>query len=251
MRIDLNADVGESFGSWRMGDDEAVIGVVTSVNVACGAHAGDPTVMRRTVRTARTAGAAIGAHPGFPDLQGFGRRDLRLSPAEIEDTVLAQMGALFAIARAEGAALRHVKAHGALYNIAARDAVVAEAVASAVARFDATLGLVAPDGSCMAIAAERHELRLVREAFADRAYRSDGSLVPRTEPGAVITDPSEVGRRALTIVQGHVAAADGSPVPIHADTICIHGDTPGAAALARTVRQTLERAGIIVAAPTS
>jgi 5-oxoprolinase (ATP-hydrolysing) subunit A len=249
MRIDLNADVGESYGPWQLGDDEAVIAVVTSVNIACGGHAGDPPVMRRTIRLAQASGAAVGAHPGFADMQGFGRREMRLSAAEIEDLVLAQVGALAACARAEGVALAHVKAHGALYTMAARDPAVAEPVATAVAAFDPSLAVTAPAGSCLAEAAAGRGLRVIREAFADRAYRADRSLVPRTEPAAVITDPALVAGRALAIVGGRLHAADGTPIDVPADTICIHGDTPGAAVLARVVRQALERAGVRVAAP--
>jgi 5-oxoprolinase (ATP-hydrolysing) subunit A len=249
MRIDLNADVGESFGHWQLGDDAAIVSVVTSVNIACGGHAGDPSVMRRTVRMARAAGCAVGAHPGFADLQGFGRREMRLPAADIEDLVLAQVGALAAVARAEGVTLAHVKPHGALYTMAARDRTVADPIARAVAAFDASLAVTAPAESALAAAAAACGLRVIREAFADRAYRADGSLLPRTEAGAVITEPAAVAERARAIVRGRIDASDGSPLAIPADTICIHGDTPGAADLARLVRETLERGGITVAPP--
>jgi 5-oxoprolinase (ATP-hydrolysing) subunit A len=249
MRIDLNADVGESFGPWQMGDDAALVSIVTSVNVACGGHAGDPSVMRRTVRMARAAGCVVGAHPGFADLQGFGRREMRVPAEDIENLVLAQVGALAAIARGEGARLAHVKPHGALYTMAARDRTTAEPIARAVAAFDGSLAVTAPAASALAAAAAGCGLRVIREAFADRAYRADGSLVPRTEAGAVITDPAAVAERALAIARGRIDASDGSFVGVVADTICIHGDTPGAADLARLVRATLERAGISVAAP--
>lgn len=249
MRMDLNADVGEAFGAWQMGEDARLVEVVTSVNIACGAHAGDPAVMRRTVRLARDAGASIGAHPGFPDLQGFGRREMHLSPGDIEDTLLAQIGALAAMVRAEAARLGHVKVHGALYNMAVRDEDVAEGVARAVAAFDRSLAVVAPAGSCMARRAEARGLRVLREAFVDRAYRADGTLVPRRETGALITDPEVVARRALALVRGEVTAVDGTSIRVVADTLCIHGDTAGAPALARLVRDTLEREGVTVAAP--
>lgn len=242
MHIDLNSDVGESFGAYRIGADEAVIASVTSANIACGYHAGDPAVMRRTVRLARDAGVAIGAHPGFPDLVGFGRRELRATPREVEDLVLYQIGALAAIARAEGTVLAHVKAHGALYNMAARDRSLADAIARAVRSFDASLVLFGLPGSELLRAGEDAGLQVAREGFADRAYSPDGSLAPRSAPGSVIDDADEVVRRALQMVEERrVVAADGSVLTFNVDTLCVHGDTPGAAALTAHLRAGLER----------
>jgi UPF0271 protein len=249
MRIDLNADVGESFGVYQLGDDRALIRCVTSVNIACGFHAGDPGVMRRTVRLAMEAGAAIGAHPGFPDLQGFGRRELNMSPREIEDVVLYQVAALAGVVAAEGARLRHVKPHGALYNTAAKNSEIARAVIAGIAAFDRSLAIVGPPDSQLAVAAAGAGLRSAAEAFADRAYRPDGSLVPRHMPGAVIDEPAMVLERALEIVRRReVTATDGSVRSIHADTICVHGDTPNASIIAAQLRRGLAEAGIRVAA---
>jgi len=250
MRIDLNGDVGESFGAYEIGIDKALIPILTSANIACGFHAGDPGVMRATVALAREHGVAIGAHPGFPDLVGFGRREIKATPREVEDFVAYQIGALAAIAAAQGVRLAHVKPHGALYNMAARDAVIADAIARAVASVDASLKLFGLAGSQSLEAARRHGLRAVGEAFADRAYRRDGSLMPRSEPGAVIEDEETVVRQAIAIARDRVVtAADGTPVPADVETICVHGDTPGAALLAARVRAALEEAGLEVKAP--
>jgi UPF0271 protein len=245
--IDLNCDCGESFGSWTMGDDAAVLRHVSSANVACGAHAGDPEVMRRTLRLCRELGVAAGAHPGYPDMQGFGRRALPMSPAEVESSVLAQVGALYAIARAEGVTLSHVKAHGALYNVAAVTAPVAEAIARAVASFSRELVLVGLAGSLLVAAGEAAGLKVAREAFADRGYGSDGTLLPRGTPGALIEDPMQNLDQALRIVrEGYVLGPDGVRVPVAADTLCIHGDTAGAATRAAQLRVGLEAAGVPV-----
>lgn len=245
--IDINCDMGESFGPWPMGADEQVMPNITSANIACGAHAGDPSVMRRTVRLARAAGVAIGAHPGFADLQGFGRREMQLSPAEVEDSMLAQIGALAAIARSEGMALQHVKAHGALYNMAARSRPLADAIARAIKAFDPSLVMFGLPNSPMIDAAREAGLRVAAEGFADRAYQLDGSLTPRTQPGAVIHDPSLVVERAQRMVRdGIVQTADGQEVALRIDTICVHGDTPGAADLTRRLRAALTGAGAIV-----
>ena len=233
-RVDLNADVGESFGVWALGGETGLFAHITSANVACGFHAGDPGVMRATVELAKTHGVAVGAHPGFPDLAGFGRRDMRLTPREVEDIVVYQVGALAGVAAAQGVRLQHVKAHGALYNMAAVDATLADAIARAVAAVDASLLLVGLRGSELVRAAARAGLRGASEVFADRAYRPDGTLVPRGEAGAVIHDPDAVVAR--------VAGLTGPDV----DTICVHGDTPGAAQLARRVRAALEAEGIAV-----
>jgi UPF0271 protein len=248
LRIDLNADVGESFGVYALGQDEALVANVTSVNVACGFHAGDPSVMRRTVRLAVASGAAIGAHPGFPDLQGFGRREVTMAPSEVEDLVLYQIAALAGVAAAEGGRLSHVKPHGALYNMAARDPALAAAVVAAVAALDPALRIVAPPASALSAAAAGRGLATAAEAFADRAYRPDGSLVPRTEAGAVGHDAGAVSARALRLVEaGEVVAIDGSVLALRPDTICVHGDTPRAAALAAELRRRLTAAGVRVA----
>jgi 5-oxoprolinase (ATP-hydrolysing) subunit A len=248
-RADLNCDMGESFGAYTIGADEAVMPSITSANIACGYHGGDPGVMRRTVCLARDAGVAVGAHPGFPDLQGFGRRDLRLMPQDAEDMVLYQIGALASIARAEGVELAHVKPHGALYNMAVRDRSLADAIARAVVAIDSPLALFALPNSELARAGAALNLRVALEGFADRAYEPDGSLTPRLRGGAVIHDLDIVVQRAVRlIVDGEVVATDGSILTMQVDTICVHGDTPGAATLARAIRAGLERAGVMVAA---
>ncbi|MDQ3169715.1 MAG: LamB/YcsF family protein [Acidobacteriota bacterium] len=230
MTIDLNSDMGEG-----VGEDDALLAVVSSSNIACGMHAGDPSVMRRTVRAAKAAGVAIGAHPGFPDLEGFGRRDVQMPPAEIEDSVIYQVAALAGIAAAEGAALAHVKPHGALYNMAAKDAAMADAIARAIAQVDRVLVMVGLPGSALERAAAKAGLRFAAEGFADRAYETDGSLVSRAKPGALITDPALAAEGALRLVrEGRVS------------TICIHSDTPHAAAIGAAVRRALEGAGVRV-----
>ena len=250
MQIDLNGDVGESFGAYEIGHDAALIPILTSANIACGFHAGDPGVMRATVALARQHGTAVGAHPGFPDLVGFGRREMNATPREVEDLVAYQIGALAAIAAAQGVRLAHVKPHGALYNMAARDLDLADAIARAIAAVDPSLALFGLPGSQSLEAAQRHKVRAVSEAFADRAYRRDGSLVPRNEPGAVIDDEQIVVTRAVAIARERmVVAADGTRVPLDVQTICVHGDTPGAAVLASRIRKALNDAGIQVRAP--
>ena len=250
MQIDLNGDVGESFGAYEIGHDAALIPILTSANIACGFHAGDPGVMRATVALAREHGTAIGAHPGFPDLVGFGRRELKATPREVEDLVAYQIGALAAIAAAQGVPLAHVKPHGALYNMAARDVDLAEAIARAIASVDSSLKLFGLPGSKSLEAAQRRNVQAVSEAFADRAYRRDGSLVPRHEPGAVIDDEAIVVSRALAIARERmVIAADGTRVPLDVQTICVHGDTPRAAVLASRIRNALSEAGIQIRAP--
>jgi UPF0271 protein len=250
--IDLNADVGESFGVYQLGNDEALLRHVTSANVACGLHAGDPSVMRRTVKLAVALGVAVGAHPGFPDLQGFGRREISMGTQEVEDLVLFQVAALAGIAAAEGARLRHVKPHGALYTMAAKDDRLASAIAAGVAAFDRSLVLVGPPNSALVGAGAARGLKVASEVFADRAYRADGSLVPRHVAGAVIDDPDVVVQRALRMARANeVIAIDGSKLSLKAETICVHGDTPGAAATAGLLRQGLRDAGITVAALSS
>ncbi len=248
-RIDLNADVGESFGPWRMGADEELVPLVTSVNVACGAHAGDPLTIERTIRLAVEHGVAIGAHPGYPDLEGFGRRELDMTPDELAASLVFQVGAVAAFATAAGTGLQHVKAHGALYNRAARDPSVAEIVARAVARVAPEARLVGLAGSALLDAGRAAGLRVAAEGFADRAYEPDGSLRSRRLDGAVHASPALAAAQAVSIARdGLVRAWDGSMVRVEADTICIHGDTPGAAAYARLVRSALEEAGVSVAA---
>lgn len=243
-QIDLNCDVGESFA------DEGVMPHITSANVACGFHGGDPAVMRRTVQLAREHGVAVGAHPGFQDLAGFGRREMRVTPQEVEDLVLYQIGALEAIARSEGVRLAHVKAHGALYNMAARERPLAEAIARAVRAFDASLVLFVLPGSEMQRAGEDAGLVVAPEGFADRSYEPDGSLTPRTNPGAVIHDIEAVVSRAVRMAaEGRVTATSGQDIPLSLATICVHGDTPGADRLAAALRAGLERAGVSLAPP--
>ncbi len=245
VHIDLNADVGESYGPWVMGNDEALLPLVTSANVACGAHAGDPLVMSRTVALAARLGVSIGAHPGYPDRDGFGRRDLGMTEDELEASILAQLGALAAFTRAAGVPMVHVKPHGALYNRAATDPALAEVVARAVRRFSPALVLVGLARSALLDAGRAAGLRVAAEAFADRAYEADGTLRPRRLPGAVHHDPTRAAEQALAIARlGVVRAHSGSLIDVGADTICLHGDTPNAPAFARAVRDVLEGAGI-------
>jgi 5-oxoprolinase (ATP-hydrolysing) subunit A len=247
MRLDLNADVGESFGAYKLGQDEQLMSAISSASIACGFHAGDPATMRETVALARRYDVAMGAHPGFPDLIGFGRREIRATPREVEDLVTYQIGALMAVAAAQGARLQHVKPHGALYNMAVRDAVMADAIARATAAVDSTLILFGLPGSELIAAGRRAGLRTAREGFADRSYNSDGTLVPRHEPGAVIDDPATVVSRAISMARDHeLRAIDGSPVSLEVETICVHGDTPDAAVLAARIRQALTGAGVSV-----
>jgi UPF0271 protein len=249
-RIDLNADVGEGLGPWSMGEDAALVRLVTSVNVACGFHAGDPLTIRRTVRMALDAGVAVGAHPGYPDLVGFGRRAMDMAPEELEAAVIYQVAALAGIVDAEGGRLAHVKPHGALYHRVAADQAAAAAVARAVERIDDRLRIVGPAGSALLVAAAAMSLRTTCEAFADRVYEPDGHLRARSQAGAVHADPDAAAAQAVAIVRdGVVIASDGSRVRVEADTLCIHGDTPGAATIALAVRDALLDAGIDVRAP--
>ena len=248
-QVDLNCDLGESFGAYTIGLDDQVIPHVTSANIACGAHAGDPSVMRKTVRCAHAAGVAIGAHPGYPDLEGFGRRALAMNPHDVYASILYQVGALAAFAKAEGAKLHHVKPHGALYNAAAKDAALAQAIAQAVKDFDDQLILVGLAGSESITAAQNVGLRTASEFFADRAYQENGTLVPRTLAGAVITDKQKAIERTLRAVkEGVVESETGTVIPIAADTICIHGDNPAAVAFAAEIHAALEAAGVTVRA---
>jgi UPF0271 protein len=248
--IDLNCDLGESFGAWTMGADAAVMPYITSANIACGFHAGDPDTMRRTLELAAHAEVAIGAHVSLPDLVGFGRREMRVSAEETYAMTLYQIGALAAFARAAGTRLRHVKPHGALYNMAARDAALATAIAQAVRDFDATLILVGLCASELPRAGLRAGLGVAHEAFADRRYESDGTLTPRREPDAVIDDVDFAVAQALAIVtRGEVTTRTGATLALNADTLCVHGDRADAATFARRLHEALGAAGIAVRAP--
>ncbi len=248
MSIDLNCDMGESFGSYRLGYDQEVMPHITSANIACGWHAGDPMVMDRTVALAVRHGVAVGAHPGYPDRMGFGRRRLDCHPEEITNYVVYQVGALQAFCQAHAVALSHVKPHGGLYNRVVADPAVARAVARAVAAVDPGLRwvvLAGRRGEAAVEAARELGLRVCREAFPDRAYTPEGALVPRHLPGAVIHDPDQVAQRALMMaVEGQVIADDGSRVPLAADTLCVHGDNPGAVELVQRIGQALAGRGV-------
>ncbi len=247
MRIDLNADVGESFGAYTIGHDAGLMTSITSANIAAGFHGGDPSVLRATIRLAASHGVAVGAHPGLPDLAGFGRRELHVTPREAEDFILYQIAAVAGVAAAEGQTIRHVKAHGALFNMAARDTVLAAALARAVAAFDRSLVLFASPGSAMVDAARTLGLPVALEVFADRAYEADGRLASRQKAGAVIHDPHTVVARAVRMVtERAVVSLDGTVLPIEADTMCVHSDTPGADRLAAQIRSALEAAGVTV-----
>lgn len=246
--VDINCDLGEGFGAYTIGDDDGMMPVIASANVACGFHGGDPLVMERTVRLAGEHGVQVGAHPGFPDLAGFGRRDMELSNDELRTGLIYQIGALAAIARTLGVPLQHVKPHGALYNMAARDERLARVIASAVAAVDSRLILVSLDGSMLGRAGHEAGLRVAREAFGDRAYQRSGALVGRSHAGALVTDPAAVARRVVRmVIDGVIDALDGGEVRVSAHTICFHGDTPGAPALVRAAREGLSRAGVEIA----
>jgi 5-oxoprolinase (ATP-hydrolysing) subunit A len=243
-RINLNADLGESFGAWTMGDDTALLHIVGSANIACGFHAGDPSVMRRTVRQALAQGVSIGAHPAYPDLQGFGRRPMQLSSEELEAMLLYQIGALQALAHAEGGRVTHVKPHGALSNLACADATVAATVARAVHRLDPSLMLLAPAHSALAQAALAQGLPMRIEVFADRAYQNDGQLVPRSQAGAVLHTASACVEHVLRMLREQaLVSQQGQRLPTPIDSICVHGDGPEAVATARAVRDALQAAG--------
>jgi len=245
--IDLNSDVGESFGSWTLGDDAAVFRHVSSANVACGFHAGDPSTIARTCRDAVAAGVTIGAHVGYRDLAGFGRRFLDCSATELADDVLYQLGALQALAQAAGSEIKYVKPHGALYNTIVHHEVHAQAVVDAVHTFNPGLPLLLLPGAVALRMAESRGLRAVAEAFADRAYNPDGTLVSRREEGAVLHDNEAVARNmVLLATEGKIVARDGSVLDVRADSICVHGDTPGSVAMAGAVRAGLEAAGVTV-----
>lgn len=248
MQIDLNADLGEGFGVWRLGDDERLLDVVTSANIACGFHAGDSATMARVCASAARRGVAIGAQVGYRDLAGFGRRYIDVPAAELQADVVYQLGALQAFAQVAGSRVRYVKPHGALYTTATVDPVQAGAIAAAVAAYDTTLPLLGQPGGQLARAADASGLAFVAEAFADRAYQPDGQLVPRSQPGALLADPGVVLAQALGIVTaGQVRTLDGGGVAVAAESLCLHGDTPGAVDLALAVRAALEQAGVNIA----
>jgi len=246
--IDLNADLGESFGAWRLGDDEALLQLVTSANLACGFHAGDPLTIRRSCALAVAGGVTIGAQVSYQDLAGFGRREMVVPPEELEAGILYQIAAVDGVARAEGGRVRYVKPHGALYNRAVWDPVQAGAITAAVRSYDRGLPVLTLPGSALAAAADAAGLAVIGEAFADRAYNADGTLVARGLPGALLTDPAAVAARVTSLVtSGSVTAADGSAVRLAARSLCVHGDTPGAVTLARAVRAAIEAAGVELA----
>ena len=248
-RIDVNADLGEGYGVWRLGDDDALLGVVTSANVACGFHAGDPSIMRRVCERAVAGAVAIGAQVSYRDLAGFGRRFMDVAPAELADDVLYQLAALDGIARTVGGRVAYVKPHGALYNAAVTHEEQARAVVDAVARYDAALPVLGLPGSALLRQAAGAGLTVVAEGFADRGYTPEGTLVPRSRPGALIDDPSAVAERVVRMtVDGVVVAVDGSLVEVDVASICVHGDTPGAVTIAHSVRAAVTAAGLTVAA---
>ncbi len=247
LSIDLNCDMGESFGPWAMGNDTEVLPLITSANIACGFHAGDPATMRKTVAAALSHGVSLGAHPGLPDLVGFGRRNMDISPQQAYDIVVVQVGAMAATAASQGARLHHVKAHGALYNMAVGNLSLARALAEAVRDVDRSLVFYALASSDMAKVAEDVGLTVAHEVFADRSYQPNGSLTPRSRPEAMITDPQVSIRQVLKMAKdGCVTAVDGTDVEVRADTLCIHGDQPGAVVFAKAIRQALKEAGIEV-----
>jgi UPF0271 protein len=246
--IDLNADLGEGFGRWELTDDEALLTVVTSANVACGFHAGDPSTMRRVCALAAARGVRIGAQVSYRDLAGFGRRPMEVPPRELADEVAYQIGALRTFAQAAGAELAYVKPHGALYNRIVWDEAQADAVVDGILLTGGGLPVLSLPGSAVHRAASAARLPVVTEAFGDRAYRPDGTLVPRTEPGAVLHDPDQVVERAVMVATEHeIPAASGERVPVSAGSLCLHGDTPGAVELAKRVREALTAAGVEIA----
>ncbi|MEV1294218.1 5-oxoprolinase subunit PxpA [Pseudonocardia sp. NPDC049635] len=248
-RIDLNADLGESFGQWVLGDDQAMLGLVSSANVACGFHAGDPSTLRATTAAAVAAGVTVGAQVSYPDLRGFGRRFLDIEPAALTDDVIYQIGALDGLCRVSGTRIRYVKPHGALYNATRTHTAQARAVIEAVRAYDASLPVLGLPGSELLAQAERAGLRPVAEFFVDRGYTPEGALVPRREPGALLDDAGAAAERLVRMLtDGVVRAVEGTDVAVRAESACVHGDSPGAVAMARRVREALSRAGITVEA---
>jgi 5-oxoprolinase (ATP-hydrolysing) subunit A len=249
LTVDLNADLGEGFGVWRLGDDDAMLAIVTSANIACGFHAGDPAGLSRVCRAAAERGVSIGAQVSYRDLAGFGRRFIDVTADDLTADVIYQIGALQALAAAAGTTVGYVKPHGALYNSIVRHAAQAAAVVDAVHAVDPALPVLGLPGSVFLAEAEQRGLRTVTEAFADRAYQSDGQLVPRTEPGAVLHDAAQIADRVATMIQtGTVTAIDGSSVPVAAESVCVHGDSPGAVAIATAVRDRLTADGVALQA---
>lgn len=247
-QIDLNSDLGEGFGAWKMGDDAAMLGIVSSANIACGFHAGDPRGILTTLREAAARGVAVGAHVSYPDLAGFGRRPMDVAPEDLTADVIYQIGALQGLARAAGTRVTYVKPHGALYNTIAQDAGQADAVIAALLALDPGLTLMGLAGAPILARARAAGLRVVAEAFADRAYTATGALVSRRDPGAVLHDPAQVAARMLRLAtDGVIEAADGTPLRLQADSICIHGDSPDAVAMARQIRATLLAHGVTIA----
>ncbi len=247
MKIDINCDMGESFGVYRIGEDEKIIRYVSSANIACGFHAGDPQVIERTIALAKSNGVAVGAHPGYPDLIGFGRRNLETFPGEIRSLVLYQIGAFSAFARAAGCEIQHVKPHGALYNHAAKNEAAAAEIIDAVKSFDPDLVLYALAGSLCAEMALDAGLKVAQEAFPDRAYTRDGRLASRKLEGGLIRDPQKIRERVLRMAKtGKIISIEGEEISVRADTLCVHGDTPGAWELAKAIRDSLEEAGVEV-----
>lgn len=245
MKVDLNCDMGESFGAYQLGQDEQMFTVITSANIACGWHAGDASTMRRSVERATQHGVSIGAHPGLPDLHGFGRREMDITAQEAYDMVVYQVGALYGFAKAQGTSLRHVKPHGALYNMAARNPELATSIARAVKDVDPQLVLFGLSGSQLVKAGHDLGLQVAHEVFADRTYQSDGSLTPRKHPNALIHDPKEATDQVIRMIQeGVVHSVQGVDVPIQADTLCIHGDGAHAYIFAKTIRERLQLSGI-------
>ncbi|WP_315898448.1 5-oxoprolinase subunit PxpA [Planococcus sp. CPCC 101016] len=244
-KVDLNCDMGESFGAYRMGNDEEILDYVTSANIACGFHAGDPSTMRKTVKLALEKNVGIGAHPGLQDLVGFGRRNIALSPQEAYDLTIYQIGALYGFVKAEGGRLQHVKAHGALYNMAVKNTALSEAIAEAVYKIDPELVLFGLSGSEITKAGEKIGLRTANEVFSDRTYQRDGSLTPRTESNALITDPGIAIDQVIRMVkENKVATVENTDVDLQAETICIHGDGVHALDFASEISRSLKEAGI-------
>jgi UPF0271 protein len=249
-KIDINCDLGESYGAWKMGNDAEVMEFITSANIACGFHGGDPATIRQTVRLAVDRGVAVGAHPSLPDLQGFGRRVMKISPQDMYDLVVYQAGAVEAFARAAGVKLHHVKCHGALYNMAATDEGLSEAMARAVKDLGSGVILYALSNSLMMSVGKKQGIQVAGEVFADRGYSDDGTLAPRGKPGAMIEDADLAAERALAMIEkGYVTSLSGKPVPVSADTLCLHGDQPGAVTFAKAIRKAFSERGIAVAAP--
>jgi len=248
--IDLNCDMGESFGAWKMGADEEIMPLITSANIAAGFHAGDPATIRRTVRIAVDNGVAIGAHPSLPDLAGFGRRAMQVSAQDVYDLVVYQAGAVAAFARAAGSMLHHVKCHGALYNMSAMDEALSDAIARAVKDLGDGVKLYALSNSRMMDAGRKHGIETIGEVFADRGYSDDGTLAPRGQPGGMIVDAAKSVAQVLSMVDdGVVVSLSGKRVPVSPGTLCLHGDQPGAVAFARALRETFAAKGIALAAP--